>query len=1306
MRTYRLSLLGTPQITGPGESVRLLAESPDTLLCFLAAQPMRLFTIAQLEVIFGPGTPDAVRRLQERLPVWPVRQQGSSLGWDTNAGVAVDTSLFRELVGESSGNPTLEALRAAVGLWRGPFMEGAQWQGNPAFNEWLDRKRLHWKDWVLETAARLNEWEQHAGRGPGVASAVRQAPEWAASAADLQIIAKLAGHPVEAIMSSTSLAMGALLIRDSLTGLYNRQYLQRRLTMELKTARELGQVVALMMMDLDDFKRLNDSFGHAAGDSLIKAVGETTARQVGGSGVVARYGGDEFVIALFHTDQGRATELAARLVEALAGLQIRFDGDRSVQGVRCSLGIAFCDSDGSDYAELFEAADRAMYHAKQRLGGGVCLSATLRAGGPALDVGLRPIAPRGVVTFVICEPESFTAENPAQVKALTGCEAFVSSYMERSGGLVFRSGYHPARLYAAFASARDALTAARALQQAWLVDPQLTVASGMRVAVHTGQAEFSGAEYSGAAVRLGGHLAGAAHGGQILLSEAAAEQLRAVLTPDERLRDLGTHRLRDLQSTGTIYQLECPALAGGFRPPRTLTTLPTNLPSQLSSFVGRDGELAEVREYLRAARLLTLSGPGGAGKTRLALQAAAEAADRFAGGVWLVELAALDNPGQVLQAVAEVTGMRDLPGPLTVGAVAEFLAGRRLLVVLDNCEHLLAACADLAGALLHACEHLCMLATSREPLGIAGEIVWRVPSLALPDPDRLPALEELAAYDGVQLFVQRARLSKPAFALTTENALALVQLCQRLDGIPLALELAAARSRSLTVDEILSRLDDRFGLLTGGSRSALPRQQTLRALVDWSYDLLSAPERVLWRRVSVFAGGFSLAAAEEVCSGDGVERAAILDLVAQLVDRSIVLAEGQQGETRYRLLETIREYGAQRLEAAGEQAALCRRHRDWYLAYAEAAGASRGGPEEVRWFNRLDGERENLWAALRWSRRQGEAEPQLRMAVALTWFWTRRHVGQGRAFIEELLQERSVRDFPSLLAAALHSAGSLASYHGDHQTAIARWAESMALRRRLGETDRFVLLLNNMGFAATQRGDYERAKALLHEAKALDTDRQARGLDLVLGRVFLYEGNHEQAIALFKETLRVRQAQGDRYNCTHAIASLGLAAWYQGDLPKAQELLEEAVEAYTELGDQGGLALNLTHLAQVVHARGDLPRAAELYGQGLRVFANINGGLMLGEPECLEGVAALLCDRDDPGSAAQLLGAVERIRDLYGLVRPTASRPHYEGILSGARRALREDGFRAAFAQGARMSLQKALRVAWDHLAVLTGTSM
>jgi len=550
----------------------------------------------------------------------------------------------------------------------------------------------------------------------------------------------------------------------------------------------------------------------------------------------------------------------------------------------------------------------------------------------------------------------------------------------------------------AFPTASSAISAALAAQQN-LHQEQWDLPSPIRVrmGIHTGAAErtsndsLTGGYASNHTLNRVARILSAGHGGQILLSFATKELVKDSLPANTEMRDMGEHHLKNLNRPEHLFQLIIADLPSDFPPLNTLDSYRYNLPLQLTSFIGRKREIAEVKYLLSATRLLTLIGPGGTGKTRLSIQVANELLDQYPDGAWFVELAPISDPLLLPRTTAIAIGLRDEPQRPVIDMLCDYLRGKQLLLILDNCEHLVEACAQLADTLLHACPQIRIVASSREALGIAGETSYLVPSLELPDIQNLPTVEVLSQCEAIQLFIERASASTQNFKVTDENASSIAQICLRLDGIPLAIELAAAKVRALSVDQISKRLDDRFRLLTGGSRTALERHQTLRATLDWSYNLLSPEEQILFRRLSTFVNGWTLEAAESVCSdesaSDGIRSEDVQNLLEHLVNKSLVLAEEWQSETRYRVLETMRQYADEKLIEVGESVSLRERHLVYYLTLAETAAPHLLKPEQLEWLARLEAEHENMRAALEWSLGKERPEYALHLAAALGTFW-------------------------------------------------------------------------------------------------------------------------------------------------------------------------------------------------------------------------------------------------------------------------------------------------------------------------------
>jgi predicted ATPase/DNA-binding CsgD family transcriptional regulator len=659
-----------------------------------------------------------------------------------------------------------------------------------------------------------------------------------------------------------------------------------------------------------------------------------------------------------------------------------------------------------------------------------------------------------------------------------------------------------------------------------------------------------------------------------------------------------------------------------------------NLPAELTSFVGRRRELTQVRRLLETARMVTLTGPGGVGKTRLALRAAQQAQRAFQHGTWLVELAHIGEPGLLAQSVGTVLGVREQTLRTPLEAVCELLRDRELLLVLDNCEHLEDACAELTASVLRSCPGVRVMTTSRHRLGVDGEHTFRVPPLALPEPDpaKLPGPQALLAFEAVALFSERAAAAAPGFAVNSGNAAEVAALCTRLDGIPLALELAAVRLRSLTPAQVLARLDDRFRLLTTGSRTAQPRQQTLRAMIDWSFGLCSPAERALWTRLSVFAGECDLNAVLEVCTAEGVEPEQVLDLLAALVDKSVLTCEHRSGGARYRMLETMRSYGEEQLLDSGEATACRRRHRDHYRRIAEQAGRHWLTPSQGEWLDRLRLEHANLRAALEFCAVQpGEAAAGLVFAAGLGTYWEGSgSVSEGRRWLDRLLaavpapratatptpnqpqpNQPQPRPKPapargrgptrrSARADGLSTAGWLAVIQSDTKAAEVFLTEARQLGEQLGDESTLAYVTLYRGMAALATGALRPAAELFEEALAVHRrigNTYAIAIALVrLALVSFAVGDYPRAVEWAEECRVFCEARGERWSRAYALWVLGLERWWAGDDAAATALQRESVRANHDFDDRLGMALGLEALAWFAATGARHPRAAVLLG--------------------------------------------------------------------------------------------------------------
>jgi predicted ATPase/class 3 adenylate cyclase len=836
------------------------------------------------------------------------------------------------------------------------------------------------------------------------------------------------------------------------------------------------------------------------------------------------------------------------------------------------------------------------------------------------------VIPTGTVTFLFTDVEGSTRlwqRHPEAMKgALARHHALVQGAIEANGGYVFQIVGDA--FCASFHTVSAGVAAAVAAQRALIAEPWDEPGPiRVRIAVHTGAADFQAGAYksgeygSGLTLSHASRLLSTAHGGQILVSGAAREMLRDAALQEIELRDLGRHRLRDLASSEHVFQVVASDLPSVFPSLASREAIPHNLPRPLTSFVGREREIADVKRQLGKARLLTLTGPGGTGKTRLSVQIATDLLADFPDGVWLVELAAIADPALASQALAMILGVREEAGRPLLATLADHLRSRRALLLFDNCEHLIDACARLADDILRACSEVRIVASSREPLGLTGEVVYRVPPLSLPDPRTRPTIERLEEYEAIRLFVDRATAVKPDFALTDETVGPVAQISRRLDGIPLAIELAAARVRTLSVRQIAENLDERFRLLTGGSRAALPRHQTLRGLIDWSYGLLTDTERALFRRLSAFVGGWTLEAVCAVGAGGGVDRHDIIDLVGRLVDKSLVLMDDQGSEGRYRLLETIRQYALEKLAETGDGDTVRARHREFYLDFAETAAQRLHGPEQVVWLARLEADHDNLRAALRWSLERGEAELGLRLGSALWLFWdTRGYFREGREWLDDLLALAHVAVAPMppvarrALANVLDGAARMRGRFSEFSQAIEFHRRGLAVWRELHDKRGIAESLNNLGDVMHQCGDRAGAKPLIEESLALFqelSDKRGTAHALInLAAVFGDEGDTNRARALYEESVPLFEAIEDWRGLAHSLDNLGGILSRQGDFARAAILYDRSLQLAEEIGDKHAIATALRSLGSVAAHRQDHARARSLYEDSIARFRELN----------------------------------------------------------------------------------------------------
>lgn len=797
--------------------------------------------------------------------------------------------------------------------------------------------------------------------------------------------------------------------------------------------------------------------------------------------------------------------------------------------------------------------------------------------------------------------------------------------------------------FVAFATPAFGVAAALAAQRiltahSWPGGRELRV----RMGLHTGSPQVRGEEYWGLDVHYAARLCSAAHGGQILVSGATAALI------DIALEDLGEHALKDFPSPRRLFSVPSEGRSGtDFPPPRTVSTGQTNLPDELTSFIGRDRELAELLRLTESERLITLTGAGGVGKTRLALRLGAELLDGSGDGVWLIELAEVSEPALVAARVGDSLGLAVSAGSDPVVALCDALARRRMVLILDNCEHLLGSVAALAVAMLERCREIVILVTSRQPLRVAAEWVHRLPSLSTPL-EQETRLEKIAQSEAVQLLLRRAAQHRPGFALTSDNAVALAETCRRLDGIPLAIELAAARLRSLSARDLNVRLDHRLTLLTGGARTALPRQQTLRALIDWSYELLTHDEQQALLRLSVFAAsGFDLAAAEAVCGGPQIEEWRVLDLLDALVDKSLVQAEDAGATVRYRLLETVREYAMGILE--GDDAALSsvlHAHLNHYVMLAEQASPELPRARRKEWMARLSLEQGNLRRALSTSIADEDAGPGLRIAICLRRFWLARGLhAEGIAVTRKLLARAGLRTRERGEALCVLSQLTIES-SGDVDHAVADVEQARNIGLELRDEPLIVRALALLSFCLLERDDP--AGVLATAEEALAHARALGDIDLLHlalnGHAIARAVNSEDPVPDFTEAATLSRANGDVFSTATVLFNLGVLAVSSGDTSTARARIEEALEIFRSLDQPADIAHSELCLGFVHCTAGEITAARPLFAAAVRVGDRIANRRLISF-----GLLGAALSATAPDIAARLHGAADAAIDRTGL---------------------------------------------------------
>src|SRR5579872_1433079 len=880
--------------------------------------------------------------------------------------------------------------------------------------------------------------------------------------------------------------------------------------------------------------------------------------------------------------------------------------------------------------------------------------------------------PTGTVTFLFSDIEGSTSRweqnRDAMVTALARHDALMRASIERHGGYIFKTIGDA--FCAAFSTAPRAITAALDAQRA-LQNEDFSAVGELRVrmALKTGHTDEREGDYFVPAVNRVARLLAVAHGAQVLVSSACTELLQGALPAQSSLRDLGAHRLKDLAQSEHIHQLVAPDLREEFPELHSLDHLPNNLPSQITSFVGRDDAVADIKALIEQRRLVTLTGTGGAGKTRCAIQVGAELLDGPYEGIWLAELAPISDPALVATIVAQALSVQEQPNRSIFDAILAYLKRRRPLLILDNCEHVIDEARRIAGAILRACPQVHILATSREPLNTSGEATYRMPSLAIPG--------------AVQLFVDRAVLSDNRFALTEENAPYVAEVCRRLDGIPLAIELAAARVKVLSPQQLAQKLDERFRVLKGGDAGALPRHQTMRALIDWSYDLLTDDERALFRKLSIFAGGFTLETASAVCTDERIDELAILDVLSSLVDKSLVQAEPAGSGTRYRLLESTRQYAREKLRESGEEATAARAHAEAFVKLAEQLDRDLEKTPDYMWFARVEQELENLRAALAWALSEhGDVLLAQQLAGAPRFGWLYFAAAEARRYVRMALASVTAAT-PVLVVAKLYLAeAEINAGLMQHKASYAAAEQALARYRDLGDQAGIAQAQRIAGGALAVLGRIAEAELsfteVLAAARALGAQRLTGIVLEGLASIRSLSNDVAGARAGYAEALAIYKDLGDKLTTANVAANLADAEFLAGDALTALMLVEEAIPVDRGLNNTRGVTNHLYNMSAYLIALDRYDEARTFAREAVTLARDLQVDVLFTlSLQHLAAVAALQTDQDrgfgDRVRAARLLGYVDARLTVLEVLREYAEQQEYDKMVAALRNGLGED---------------------------------
>ncbi len=857
-------------------------------------------------------------------------------------------------------------------------------------------------------------------------------------------------------------------------------------------------------------------------------------------------------------------------------------------------------------------------------------------------------APSGLVTFLFTDIEGSTKiaqQYPGQMQGvLAEHDNIIRSAVESNNGIVF---LHVGDGYCcAFADAADALHAAAHIQQSAQGRDPDGVPLKIRIGIHTGNAEWSGERYMGyMTLARTSRIMSAAHGEQTLVSDETAKHSFDRITGNISLRDLGERRLKDLIQSLRLYELIVPGLRTDFPPIKALDLRPNNLPVQITGFIGREDEINSLKTVLSRTRLLTILGAGGAGKTRLSIQLAAEVMDDFPDGVWLVELAQIAEAGLLAQAVMQSLDLAESPDTSPKENLAGNLKDKRLLIILDNCEHIVDEVAELTEFLLMKSRQAKILATSREALRCEGEQTFLVLPLKFPDPADNVSPEMLIRYESVRLFIERALSVNRNFRVNDKNASALANICFQLDGIPLAIELAAAKIGVLSLEQINLRLDNRFQLLKGGRRTSLPRQQTLRAMIDWSYELMDLTGKKFWNRLSIFLNGCTIESAEAVCCADESECGVVIDHLTHLTDKSVVFVDDES--QRFRMLETIRQYGEDKLKESGSYAETSRRHAEYFRDFVSSAEKEIRGEKGKEWIKAIEYENANIEKALKWSIDNGNTVVANRIASSMGTYWQLRGLISEAAFwLSQTIKLEDKIPTPDLCKVLSH-AGNFARIQGEYQKAGELLRESLEMSRQIGDINSASDTLNRLGIFEYDLGNFEESIRYYEQNLFLYRERgdklgTARSLNNI-GNAYCNMGDTAKGQELYEECLLLRREMGDRLGVAITLNNMGILLYEKGNYERALSVLEESLEIRTESGDKTGIAITLANLGHTYYNQGYYEEATEHYDKYKEILTKT--GERFGIAESIYNFAKVSIARNEIAEAEELMNKLHVLTD-------------------------------------------------------------